>query len=60
MYKAFHYYDENNSGFITEDELFRIMKRFKPEISINEVRIIINAADKNGDGKISFEGKFSA
>ena len=58
LYEAFQYYDEDNSGYITEDEILRILKRFHPEVHQDEAKRIIKSADKNGDGKISFDGKY--
>ncbi|KAK6269000.1 hypothetical protein QUC31_013160 [Theobroma cacao] len=54
LYKAFQYFDKDNSGYITKDELETAMKEYGmgDEASIREV---ISEVDTDNDGKINYE-----
>ncbi|XVF27867.1 hypothetical protein REPUB_Repub14bG0146200 [Reevesia pubescens] len=54
LYKAFQYFDKDNSGFITKDELESAMKEYGmgDEASISEV---ISEVDTDNDGRIDYE-----
>ncbi|CBI23246.3 unnamed protein product, partial [Vitis vinifera] len=54
LYKAFNYFDKDNSGFITRDELENAMKEYGmgDEDSIKE---IINEVDTDKDGRINYK-----
>ncbi|XP_057960663.1 calcium-dependent protein kinase 2-like [Malania oleifera] len=54
LYKAFLYFDRDNSGFITRDELETAMKDYGmgDEASIKE---IISEVDTDNDGRINYE-----
>ncbi|XP_073225168.1 calcium-dependent protein kinase 2-like [Cicer arietinum] len=61
LYKAFQYFDKDNSGFITRDELETAMKEYGmgddatiKEI-ISEVDTIIFEVDTDHDGRINYE-----
>ncbi|CAL0309759.1 unnamed protein product [Lupinus luteus] len=61
LYKAFQYFDKDNSGFITGDELQTAMKEYGmgddatiKEI-ISEVDTIISEVDTDNDGRINYE-----
>ncbi|KAG5017519.1 hypothetical protein JHK85_023655 [Glycine max] len=65
LFKAFQYFDKDNSGFITRDELESAMKEYGmgddatiKEI-ISEVDTIISEVDTDHDGRINYE-EFSA
>ncbi|KAG4923925.1 hypothetical protein AAZX31_18G093600 [Glycine max] len=65
LFKAFQYFDKDNSGFITRDELETAMKEYGmgddatiKEI-ISEVDTIISEVDTDHDGRINYE-EFSA
>ncbi|CAL0310855.1 unnamed protein product [Lupinus luteus] len=61
LYKAFQYFDKDNSGFITGDELQTAMKEYGmgDDATINEiiseVDTIISEVDTDNDGRINFE-----
>ncbi|KAJ4981554.1 hypothetical protein NE237_032391 [Protea cynaroides] len=54
LYKAFQFFDTDNSGFITRDELETAMKEYGmgDEASIRE---IIQEVDSDNDGRINYE-----
>ena len=51
----FKIYDKNDDGFITCDEVKKLMLTFGENLSDAEVNRIIEEADKDGDGKLNFE-----
>lgn len=53
MIKAFKFFDKDDSGFITEDELLASLKEVGAE-DIN-LDVILKQADTNGDGSIDYE-----
>ena len=61
---AFDLHDDNGDGFIDKDELFRMIALSLAESDVTErvtqppaqlVAALMKAADKDGDGKLSFE-----
>ncbi|XP_051571245.1 parvalbumin-7-like [Myxocyprinus asiaticus] len=56
--KAFHLLDADNSGFIEEEELKFVLKVFAldgRDLTDKETKAFLQAADKDGDGKIGAE-----
>nr|XP_060632967.1 parvalbumin alpha [Anolis sagrei ordinatus] len=56
--KVFHILDKDQSGYIEEDELKFVLKGFTAEgrdLSDKETKAFLNAADKDGDGKIGVD-----
>ena len=54
LMKAFRRLDTNNDGYITADELSKMLTRRGDRMSQEEVRAIIEQADQNGDGKLDY------
>lgn len=52
---AFKYFDTDKSGYISEEELFAAIKKFRSGITRNEIKKMIKAVDKDGDGNISID-----
>ncbi|MBA0811840.1 hypothetical protein Gohar_025855 [Gossypium harknessii] len=54
LYKAFQYFDKDNSGYITKDELETAMKEYGmgDEASI---KAVISEVDTDNDGRINYE-----
>ncbi|XP_045319991.1 parvalbumin alpha [Leopardus geoffroyi] len=60
--KVFHILDKDKSGFIEEDELGFILKGFYPDardLSVKETKMLMAAADTDGNGKIDVDEFFS-
>merc|ERR1712168_1352970 len=56
--KVFQTLDADESGFIEEEELKFVLKGFSPDgrdLTDEETKAFIDAADKDGDGKIGIE-----
>ncbi|KAK2916033.1 hypothetical protein Q8A67_000407 [Cirrhinus molitorella] len=56
--KAFHVLDADNSGYIEEEELKFVLKQFDKggrDLTDKETKAFLQAADKDGDGKIGAE-----
>ena len=47
-FEAFHYYDKDNSGYITTKELGTLMKSLGENLPENELQHIINIVDLDG------------
>jgi len=57
MKLCFKKFDQNGDGFITKDELDLAMKTYGSwTYTKKEIEDMIAAADKDADGKISYEG----
>lgn len=50
-------FDIDGNGVIDADELRLTMRNLGENLSDEDVKAMIRAADKNGDGKIDYEGK---
>ncbi|ESO10357.1 hypothetical protein HELRODRAFT_91884, partial [Helobdella robusta] len=51
-------FDKDGNGLIDKSELKSTMRSLGENLSDKDVKAMIKAADKNGDGKIDYEGKF--
>ncbi|CAL5344522.1 hypothetical protein CsSME_00032553 [Camellia sinensis var. sinensis] len=54
LFKAFQYFDKDNSGFITRDELESAMKEYGMGDD-DTIREIISEVDTDNDGRINYE-----
>lgn len=57
MHHAFNVFDKNGDGFITFDELKRVMCSIGERLTDEEIEDMIKEADLNGDKKIDYKGK---
>lgn len=55
--KAFRILDINGDGFITREELQKVLTKMGETLTEKEVDEMMEKADKNRDGKIDYEGK---
>jgi calcium-binding protein CML len=52
---AFHVFDSDGNGFISADELHRVLSGLgEKNLTIDDCRSMINAVDRNGDGRVDF------
>ena len=49
------YFDKDNSGFISTGELQQAFSKMGRDFTKDEVKKMVNAADKDGNGLISLE-----
>jgi calmodulin len=57
MHHAFKVFDKNGDGFITFDELKRVMNCIGERLTDEEIEDMIKEADLNGDKKIDYKGE---
>jgi len=55
LWFAFHHFDVDNSGFITEDGLVEVFHREGKKVQMDKIHDMMRAADPTGKGKINFE-----
>lgn len=51
---AFKLFDKNNDGHISVEELGEAMKQAGQEMSVEEIKDMIRAVDRNGNGKVEY------
>ncbi|CAK9235290.1 unnamed protein product [Sphagnum jensenii] len=52
---AFHVFDIDGNGFISADELHRVLSGLGEKgLTIEDCRCMINSVDRNGDGRVDF------
>jgi len=56
--QAFRVFDIDGDGLIDADELRQTMANLGETLSDHDVRAMIREADRNGDGKVDFEGTY--
>lgn len=52
---AFHHFDVENSGYITEEGLVEVFHREGKKITRDQIHEIILAADPESNGKLNFD-----
>ncbi|KAJ1491773.1 hypothetical protein T484DRAFT_3102794 [Baffinella frigidus] len=52
---AFHYFDEDDSGDVDAQELFKAVEMLEIEISLDEIEDMIKAVDNDGSGSIDLD-----
>ena len=57
MRQAFRVFDIDGNGLIDAQELKMTMRNLGENLTDDDVRAMIRAADRNGDGQIDYEGK---
>ncbi|KAL7057255.1 hypothetical protein AAHC03_019038 [Spirometra sp. Aus1] len=55
MREAFNVFDQDRNGFITVEEMRKVMKTLGQELTEDEIKLMIREADKDGDGQVNFE-----
>jgi hypothetical protein len=54
--KAFQIFDINGDGYISREELREVLTKMGESMTEQEVDEMMEKADKNGDGKIDYDG----
>ena len=57
MRSAFNVFDKDGSGTISVDELGQLMKTFGENLSDEDLKVMIQEVDKNGDGHIDCKSR---
>lgn len=52
---TFKHFDKDASGYIDENELYEAMRKFKKDITKDQVKTILNKIDSDHSGKISMD-----
>lgn len=52
---AFNVFDRNGDGYITHEEMKRVLDEFEENLSDKDVAEMIKEADQDGDGKINYQ-----
>ena len=60
LYYAFKKFDNNNTGYITSTELWQVLAKIGKNYSTRQIDEMIAAVDKDGDGRLDFQGKISS
>ena len=55
---AFKYFDKDNSGYVTVDEFYQIMKNFRGSHSRKQIEQMVENIDKDQNGKINIDGGY--
>ena len=53
--RVFKLFDDQRQGFISVENLARVARDLGEDISLDELKEIVQRADLNGDGKLTFE-----
>ena len=53
--KAFGIYDKDNSGNISTEEFYKVLKNLGQKISKDEAQELVNELDQDRSGEISFD-----
>lgn len=56
--QAFDLFDVDKSGEINSSELRNVLAKLNLKVSDAELEQLLNVMDKNGNGKIEFNGEF--
>lgn len=54
LMKAFRKMDLNNDGFITQEELYKVLTTKGERMTREEVKMVMDEADSNNDGKLDY------
>lgn len=52
--EAFNVFDADNNGYISATELMSVLKNIDDSVTEEEIELMINEADLNGDGEMDW------
>jgi calmodulin len=55
LVEAFKEFDKDGNGFITADELKKVLAELQVDVSDEEINEVLKVVDQNGDGKINID-----
>lgn len=55
MRNAFKVFDKDNSGTISADEIYQVMKSFGENLSEDDIKMMVEEVDKDKNGTIDCE-----
>lgn len=55
LHEVFAVFDQNNDGYISQDELFDVLTKLGEVVTKEEVAEMIAEADMDGDGKVNYK-----
>jgi Ca2+-binding EF-hand superfamily protein len=58
LYNLFKYYDRDNSGYLTANELKQALARAGYTFTDAEISRFVASIDLNNDGRLNFQGRF--
>ena len=58
--ELFNIWDVSGEGFMESNELRCLLNRIPERLTRREIDLLVNQADRKKNGKINFEGVFSA
>ena len=58
--QAFRLFDADGDGFITYDDLKRVMRNCGENLSDSELKLMFTKADVNNDNRVDMKGKYDS
>ena len=56
LFQTFRFFDKDNDGSISKSELRQVMQKFGELLTEEEIDAMIEEADIDGDGEITYSG----
>jgi Ca2+-binding EF-hand superfamily protein len=56
--EIYRHFDKDPSGYISELEIYNIIKKYDPKVTRDDIRRMICSVDVDKDGQISLKGTY--